>query len=151
MQTNNRQHYISFLNKFCCFLYLSKVVTINWVKQCKFLYPPLNVISRLLLSKSAGPKVIIISGFHCMCVCIYIYIYIYTHTHTHTHTHICVCVCVRACVRASQVLTSQWRMLQLWNQQQMKIEVGWNPEWHLSVEVLKLATANDCRIYCTSI
>jgi hypothetical protein len=31
------------------------------------LYPPLNVISRLLLSKSAGPKVIIISGFHCTC------------------------------------------------------------------------------------
>ena len=29
-----------------------------------FLYPPLNVISRLLLSNSAGPKVIIISGFH---------------------------------------------------------------------------------------
>ena len=32
----------------------------------QILYPPLNVISRLLLSKSAGPKVIIISGFHCI-------------------------------------------------------------------------------------
>jgi hypothetical protein len=42
--------------------------------------------------------------------------------HTHTHTFVCVC--------ASQVLTSQWLMLQLWNQQQMRIEVGWNPEWH---------------------
>jgi hypothetical protein len=31
----------------------------------QFLYPPLNVISRLLLSKSASPKVIIISGLHC--------------------------------------------------------------------------------------
>jgi hypothetical protein len=28
--------------------------------------PLLNVISRLLVSKSAGPKVIIISGFHCI-------------------------------------------------------------------------------------
>ena len=33
------------------------------------LYLPLNVISRLLLSKRAGPKVIIISGFHCTCQC----------------------------------------------------------------------------------
>ena len=32
----------------------------------RIIYPPLNVISRLLLSKSAGPKVIIISGFHCI-------------------------------------------------------------------------------------
>jgi hypothetical protein len=39
----------------------------------QFLYPPLNVISRLFLSKSAGPKVIVISGFHCICK-------IYTHT-----------------------------------------------------------------------
>ena len=31
----------------------------------QILYPPLNVISGLVLSKSAGPKVIIISGFHC--------------------------------------------------------------------------------------
>jgi hypothetical protein len=29
-------------------------------------YPPLNFIIRLLVSKSAGPKVIIISGFHCI-------------------------------------------------------------------------------------
>ena len=30
------------------------------------MFTPLNVISRLLLSKSAGPKVIIISGFYCI-------------------------------------------------------------------------------------
>jgi hypothetical protein len=30
------------------------------------LSPPLNVISRILLSKSASPKVIIISGFNCV-------------------------------------------------------------------------------------
>ena len=30
-------------------------------------FPPLNVISRLILSKSAGPKVIIISSFHYIC------------------------------------------------------------------------------------
>jgi hypothetical protein len=32
----------------------------------QILYPLLNVISPLLLSKSAGPKQIIISGFHCV-------------------------------------------------------------------------------------
>jgi hypothetical protein len=34
----------------------------------QILNPPLNVISRSLLSKSASPKVIIISGFHCIIV-----------------------------------------------------------------------------------
>jgi hypothetical protein len=31
----------------------------------QILYPPLNVISRLVLSKSAGPKMIVIRGYHC--------------------------------------------------------------------------------------
>ena len=47
---------------------------------------------------------------------IYIYIYIYKYIYIYMY--------------ASQVLTSQWHMLQLWNQQQMRIEVSWNPEWH---------------------
>ena len=37
------------------------------------MYPPFNVMSRLLLSKSAGPKVIIINGFHCITFTVYLF------------------------------------------------------------------------------
>jgi hypothetical protein len=52
----------------------------------QILYHLLNVISRLLSSKSASPKVIIISSLHCMYIYVYIYIYTYTHTHIYIYT-----------------------------------------------------------------
>ena len=70
------------------------------------LYPPLKVISRLLLSKSSGPKVIIISGFHCIftvfinvCVRAYMYAYVRSYKCYVYRTHMCMhmCLCTDVC------------------------------------------------------
>jgi hypothetical protein len=58
MQTNNRQRYVSFLNNFFAFIHVKGFN--NELNNANF------YILRLMLSKSAGPKVNIISGFHCI-------------------------------------------------------------------------------------